>query len=172
MPGAEAGSHPWRVWECHQALLQPPKVRFTSTGALRCAVRSARACVEAQRCDVHGCAPLSTAVHWVCPGAWAQVPTGAQVCPALPCCALSCHTVLCHHAAMPHCAVSCCASSHYVMPSHTILYHAIPFHTVPLSTVPLCQAVPASWIVAPQAGARATWALLNPLRWFSWCHPR
>lgn len=29
---AGTGSHPWRVWECHQALLEPPNVGFTSIG--------------------------------------------------------------------------------------------------------------------------------------------
>lgn len=29
---AGTGSHPWRVWECQQALLEPPKVRFISIG--------------------------------------------------------------------------------------------------------------------------------------------
>lgn len=101
----------------------------------------------------------------------------AQVCPAVPCCAGSRRTVLCHHTvpchivpchAVPGHTLSCQVTSSCSMPCHSIPHFATLYHTM----VTLCQAVPAPWIVAPQAGAGATWALLNPLRWFSWCQHR
>lgn len=162
MPGAGAGSHTWRVWECHQALLEPPKVRFSSRGAHRCAMSSACVCMAAQRCSVYLCIWVCTSGHSCSLAVPSAVPS-AVPCPAVLC--HICHTVLCHHTvpchivlchAVPGHTVSCQVTYPYSMPSQYMLCHP------PLCHIPPCQAVPAPWIVAPQAGGRATWALHSP----------
>lgn len=140
---------------------------------------------------VHVCAWEHKGVTYLCVGVCSSehscllgcalgVCSGVQGGTGVPCRAMLCwvtsHRAVPSHCAVPYCAVSCCARSHSVMPSHIILFHAMSFHSTLCHSLPyhvtLCQAVPAPWIVAPQAGAGAIWALLNPLRWFSWCQHR
>lgn len=85
-------------------------------------------------------------------------------CPQRYRCALPCHAVLCHHT-VPCRIVPCPAVPGHAMSCQVTSPCTMPFHAH-CANVPSC-ASPMGH--SPTAEARATWTLLNTLRWFSWC---